>query len=130
MSYNQMTDIKKVGNSIDFKNNLIKSTQVLKQVRLNDNICVIFKKDKWYYTVEDVALWAKCGSVKTVLFYRLRNKPKGKIITFHGKEQFLFRYKTKYAIYSVQVYGRNSYNENIITHVGFTKIPNLKECGI
>lgn len=129
MSYHQTTDIKfpnKLNN--DFKNNLIKSQQMLKTIKLNQNISVQYKKDKWYYVVEDVAIWTKCGNIRTVLFYRLKNRPKGKVINFHGKEQFIFEYKGKYAIYNIGVYARNTYNHNIITHVSFTKVPNLQEC--
>lgn len=114
----------------DFKDKLLRTTQLLKTVKLNDNLCIVFKKDKWYYTVSDVATWSKCGNIKTVLFLHLRNKPKGKLKIFHGKEQFIFQFKNKHAIYSVNVYARSSYNKNIITDVGFTKVPNLKECDV
>ena len=64
------------------------------------------------------------------LFFRLRKKPKGKIVNFHGREQFIFEYNGKYAIYNVGVYARNLHNSNIITHVSLTKVPNLQECNL
>ena len=128
MSYQQTTDQPKISDNRDFKDNLLRASKKLKSVILTDTICIVFKKDKWYYIVADVATWSKCGNIKTVLFYRLEKKPKGKIITFHGKEQFMFKFKNRYAIYSVQVYAGNSYNHDIITRVGFVKIPNLKDC--
>ena len=129
MSYRQVTDLDRdVKHGRDFKDNLIEYTKILKQIRLNQNLCIRYKKDRWYYTVADVALWSVCGSIKTVLFLRLDKRPKGKTFTFHGMEQFLFKYKNKYAIYNVQVSAQNSYKPNIITGVGFQKIPNLKEC--
>ena len=131
MTYQQTTDIKenkKISN--DFKDNLLKASKNLKSVELNDVLCIKFKEDKWYYLVSDVAVWSNCKNIKTVLFYRLKKKPKGRTKTFHGMDMFSFTFNGKYAIYRVQVYARNDYDPNIITAVGFTKIPNLKECKV
>jgi len=127
MSYQQTTDLK-TSKHRDFKGKLLHSKKILDEIQLGDILCIVYKKDKWYYKVEDVATWSKCGNIRTVLFYRIKDKPKKKVTTFHGTEQFLFKFKNKYAIYSVQVYARNSYNKNMITHVSLQKVPNLREC--
>lgn len=130
MSYSDTTDLSMLmtRHVRDFKDKLIEYEKILKQVMIGQTLCIVFKKDKRYYKLVDVALWSKCGNIKTALFLRLRNRPKGRIKEFHGREQFLVKHKDKYAIYGVHIYARSKIDPNIMTDVGFQKIPNLQEC--
>ena len=140
MSYSSKTDVitpqKLVDN--DPKNSLLRRFKTLhkiqnqitlQEVEVDDIICIVFKKDKWYYRVSDVALWSKCGHIKTVLFLRLKDKPKRRknFPTFHGKEQFIFKHKRHYAVYTVHIWTAYR-DENLIGNIGINKVPNLGMC--
>ena len=71
----------------------------------------------------------KCGHIKTVLFLKLREKPKHRknFPTFHGKEQFIVKHGRRYAFYTVHLWSAYK-DKEMIGNIGFNKIPNLGMC--
>jgi len=134
MSYNQRTDVLNPTRllSKDVKDNLLKRNHqtTLKEIRMNQIICIKYYEEKWYYQLSDFALWSKCGHIKTALFLRLKNKNKPalkRVVTFHGKDQFIVKHKNRIAIYNVLVFPAYR-DEKLIGSISLQKIPNLGLC--
>ena len=103
-------------------------TVSLKQIKVGDQLKQRYKKQVMYCKLLDVALWSRCGHIKTALFVELREKPKGKIIDITNDDEILVVHNKHNAIYSMKL-DINTWNgRDDLRDIHFNKVPNLRKC--
>lgn len=100
----------------------------LKQVKVGSQLKQRYKNQVMYCKLLDVALWSRCGHIKTALFVKLKDKPKGKILDITNDDEILVVHGKQSAIYSMKL-DINTYNGNdALRDIHFNKVPNLRKC--
>jgi len=108
---------------------------VLTQLKIGSFFAVVHKNYARYYYISDLAVWNNCGHIKTMLPIHIimdsdikKLKKVKKLPKLRDGEQFVLKHKTVHAIYNIRTHHYNNYNEDEITNVSITKIPNLTNC--